>query len=542
MIERTSFDTPILPRLSTIINELNGGVYVIPEFQRPSVWRDEQRLALLDSIVKGLPIGSLLVWRSATRRLKTYPKIAGIKVPELREGSDKYTYLIDGHQRISTLFGALVRPPVLRTPEDARGWPLYYELGTEESPAFRLPPTRGPVPLHWLPLDILLDGKALYRFREGLFKEGEDDKAEEAERIANVFKDYIIPVVPLVTEDLDLVTDAFVRINSQGSGMTEAHMLRALTYLKEDIDTDKGFRQIRDAIRQTGWGSVPDQTLVNCLKASFGLDVYRSSVRELNDRLREDPTALKRLEDALVESVELLRSLGVAGWGALPYAYQLVTLAALACAAPGTLAERSETLHRWFWRTTYGEYFTGQTGGQIRRDIELLARAPAGEDSEIGRGAEVQRIARTSKGTVRTKAYLLFLAHGVEDPDARAQAEQAVALNHESRRSLPVLFPGSDKELRRDPGNLVNVSQEELPKLRQAMKRRGGVRALASRYGLPPEALALLPDEAAFVHKRREILLDQEEGFIRSLGLSLADTADLVTWVVDPEDVDDLDL
>ena len=43
MIERTSFDTPTLPTLRTIIAELQSGVILIPEFQRPSVWNDEQR-------------------------------------------------------------------------------------------------------------------------------------------------------------------------------------------------------------------------------------------------------------------------------------------------------------------------------------------------------------------------------------------------------------------------------------------------------------------------------------------------------------------
>lgn len=534
MIERTSFDTPILPRLPTIIAELQRGVYQIPEFQRPSVWDDDQRLGLMDSIVKGLPIGSLLVWRSSRVILKTYPTVADIPVPPTPSEVDKRTYLIDGHQRISTLFGSLVKPQQPRIGRDARRWPIYYLLGTSESPAFRLPPSRGEVPPDWLPLDILLDNRALFRFRDNLFKLGADEQAEEVERIANVFKDYIIPVVPLVTENLDLVTDAFVRINSKGSDMTEAHMLRALTYLKENIDTGRGFRRIRDALEPLGWADIPDQPLVNSLKAALGLDVYRSSVTELNDELKRQPSALRQLEQALREAVDLLRTWGVLGWGSLPYAYQIVTLAAIAFRDPGSLVRRGATLRSWFWRTTYTEYFTGQTGNQIRRDIDELMETEPGQECTIASSHEVSTLGILKLRMVRTKAFLLFLANRVSDPDARLRRQEALAQGlfaARPGRALTRLFTGPRTTL---AGNIVLANATELRLLRKALGNGKLTREQADEYAIPESAIGKVVESLHLIRTRQNELLQAESMFVASLGLR--------TEVGDPADGDALSL
>ena len=99
-MERKMFDTPVLPRLETILAEVKSGDMVVPEFQREFVWEDERRLSLLDSIAAGMPIGSLLVWRTAQRELRTYPEIGGIKLKGRPKVGEKLNYLIDGHQRV----------------------------------------------------------------------------------------------------------------------------------------------------------------------------------------------------------------------------------------------------------------------------------------------------------------------------------------------------------------------------------------------------------------------------------------------------------
>ena len=515
------FDTPVLPRLETILAEVQSGDLVIPEFQRPFVWGDDRRLNLLDSIVAGMPIGSLLVWRTNQRDLRTYPRIGGVTLAKPRVGGEKLNYIIDGHQRISTLFGALYSGD-RDSFDDNEGtrWPLYYELGVKERPAFRVPPRRGSVPAHWLPLDIVLDGEKLFDFTQQLRQEGKRESAKEAERLANIFRDYIIPIVPLVTEDLNVVTDAFVRINSQGKGMSEAHMLRALTYL-ESIDTETHFKEVRSRMEPLGWGAVDDQVLVNVLKAQLDLDVYASDVRGVHKELKKDPTPLNRLASVLVEAVEFLASVGVRGPGALPYTYQLVTLAALSANSPGSLRkpEVQSHLRSWFWITTYTEIFSGTTGSRIRDGIRQLAESLTTGGVPAKDFVPVKPLTQIRMSTGRTSAFLLFLAGLPRDEQARQRRQEWLATDE--TRAVPSLLAGASGA---QPGNRVIASPSELRTLRAAIKKQTIKPELADEFGIPAEALDALPDEDAFLDVRNRWLLELERAFIESFGLEVSES------------------
>jgi len=511
-MERKMFDTPVLPRLETILAEVKSGDIVIPDFQRPFVWNNEQRINLLDSIVAGMPIGSLLVWRTNNRDLRIYEQVGGIRLGPCKDG-EKRTYLIDGHQRISTLLGALYSGEREELSDQDEDWTVYYELGTKARPAFRLRPRRGAIPEHWLPLHQLLDGDKLYDFTQPLRAKGMRDLAKEAERLANVFRDYIIPIVPLVTEELDVVTDAFVRINSQGKSMSEAHMLRALTH-RGTLDTDVHFATVRERLEPLGWGDIDPQVLVNILKAQLNLDVYKSGVREIHDELKKDSAPLEGLADVLIEAVEFLETVGVRGPAALPYSYQLVTLAALAARFPKRLSTPAirERLTHWFWQSTYSEYYSGSTGTQIRGIIESLAHdieknewAPA----PIWERTELESLRMSS---VRTRAFLLFLAQLPTHEEARKRRQDW--LGSGDSKTVRGLVPSYRPSYH---ANCAITSPSELRALRMAIKNNTITPEMADEFGLPREAIELLPDEEEFLMARARWLNKQEREFIRSI-------------------------
>ncbi|MDI1433848.1 DUF262 domain-containing protein [Polyangium sorediatum] len=521
-MERKMFDTPVLPRLETILAEVKSGDIVVPEFQREFVWDDDRRLKLLDSIAAGMPIGSLLVWRTTNRDLKVYQEIGGIELGGARKSGEKVSYLIDGHQRVSTLFGALHIGE--RSSDESGGirWPIYFELGSKERPAFRVQPSRGNVPLQWLPLHIIFDGEKLFEFTTRLRKKGKMTEAKEAERLANLFRDYIIPVVPLVTEDLGVVTDAFVRINSQGKGMSEAHMLRALAYLT--IDMDAAFDDVREKLAPYGWGSVDSQVLVNVLKAQLDLDIYSSHVEKVFSELKRDRGPLNRLGDAMVEAAELLENIGVRGPGALPYTYQLVTLATIAAWNPGVLRDNEnwKTLWHWFWVTTYTEIFAGTTGSRIREIIRALSAVLKARESfywqDLG---PVKRLNQIRLTTGRTRAFLLFST--TLPREKKKQSHLQEVLGAADTRTVHPLVPREDGT---SPGNRVIASATELRLLRNAIKKGAINEEMADAFCIPSAALKHLRkgDVSRFIEERGAWLLKNERVFIEEmLGLTMSE-------------------
>jgi hypothetical protein len=206
-MERMIFDTPRFVRLSTILKEVKSGKIVIPYFARPFYWSNKKRLDLLNSIICGWPIGNLIVWRTN----KVVDQISVIDYVSLGQNKDYCPeYLVDGFQRIFMLFSALY----------SSNSKIYYEFGLEKrnhlhwSRVFHVVESDN-VPDTYLPLNLLLDSCKLYDFTIKFRNSGRADLQREAERLSNVFYDYTIPILNVVTDDGNLVQNIVYRINGK---------------------------------------------------------------------------------------------------------------------------------------------------------------------------------------------------------------------------------------------------------------------------------------------------------------------------------------
>ncbi|NCA71374.1 MAG: DUF262 domain-containing protein [Sphingobacteriia bacterium] len=119
------FETPQVPRLPTLLDEVRDGGILIPDFQRPLEWNDSQRLMLLDSVAKQMPIGALLVWRTRTQSLRCLDSLGAFKLPKTPGAQVPRSYLLDGHQRLATLLAALTwTEDTLTLQQQGIRWPI----------------------------------------------------------------------------------------------------------------------------------------------------------------------------------------------------------------------------------------------------------------------------------------------------------------------------------------------------------------------------------------------------------------------------------
>ena len=82
--------------------EIDTGQIKLPMFQREFVWEKEQSAKLIDSILKGFPIGTFIFWKTR-EELRSYKDIGNHTLPETPEG-DYAQYILDGQQRITSLY------------------------------------------------------------------------------------------------------------------------------------------------------------------------------------------------------------------------------------------------------------------------------------------------------------------------------------------------------------------------------------------------------------------------------------------------------
>ncbi|WP_462326140.1 DUF262 domain-containing protein [Desulfoplanes sp.] len=86
-------------KIATILDQIDAGFIALPEFQRGYVWNRDQVRALMTSLYKRHPVGSLLVWATqanqAAHRGDNDPASGIIEL------------LLDGQQRITSLYGII---------------------------------------------------------------------------------------------------------------------------------------------------------------------------------------------------------------------------------------------------------------------------------------------------------------------------------------------------------------------------------------------------------------------------------------------------
>jgi uncharacterized protein with ParB-like and HNH nuclease domain len=94
--------TPVPRILKDIIMELETGRLGLPELQRGYVWRASKVRDLLDSMMKGYPIGYLMIWDSSD----SIDKVRHIGV-DSKAFSVPKNLIIDGQQRLTSLYAAM---------------------------------------------------------------------------------------------------------------------------------------------------------------------------------------------------------------------------------------------------------------------------------------------------------------------------------------------------------------------------------------------------------------------------------------------------
>lgn len=88
--------------IDTILGFIKNKSIVIPEMQRPFVWKNTQVRDLIDSLYEEYPVGYLVIWQNPDVRDKT--------TGELSVGKQ---ILIDGQQRVTALIAAICGERVL---------------------------------------------------------------------------------------------------------------------------------------------------------------------------------------------------------------------------------------------------------------------------------------------------------------------------------------------------------------------------------------------------------------------------------------------
>ncbi|MBI4859686.1 MAG: hypothetical protein HY815_05410 [Candidatus Riflebacteria bacterium] len=213
---------------------------------------------------------------------------------------------------------------------------------------------------------------------------------------------------------------------------------------------------------------------------------------------------------------------------ALPYTWQLITLAILLGKRPPTpLSDAEERgLMDWVWVTTYGEVFAGVNSAIYDRASDALQKMMQGTSwkgtSMAGDvSAYVEEITRFDFRAARAKAFALVLAREFDGGKQEGDGHRALA--ERGAQALETLRPGKPRS---DWSELTIVpSLEDLRAVRELLKvdqqqvlwPAGGPGVSPSQLGFPGDDFP--GDVDAWMKARRSHLLKMEKEFVKSLEL-----------------------
>ncbi|MEK2488562.1 DUF262 domain-containing protein [Kitasatospora purpeofusca] len=538
-------DISVVPEvhfLEEVLEQISRGELRVPKFQRPFLWRPDQMLQLFDSMERGYPMGSLLIWET-TMPLESLDTIGGRSIPSAAEGA-KVAYVLDGHQRLSTLFGVLHRladAPRSTQQEDWMWW-VYRPLvrSDHDGVRYRHWKSGDAVPGNFLPMRSVLGTLDFLEYARKLsdasdFREEADRLTKESERIAKRVKNYKVSVVRMEGGTLQQAIEVFSRINSSGQKMRPDQMVSALTYgtIGPETLSDK-MEEIKGRVATSGFGEVPIMTIFQTVLALSGEeDVQRDTSWETMARKVQGQlmTAVEDTDRILQEVVAFLRDEARVPLARLvPYNIQIMLLAVFFHFSDKAEAEQRAILRNWFWITSLAGTFAGSTTTQVRnfiRQMKAFARGASGLSYSGERARAFPD--RFDLRSARVRAYLLwdlqtFPERKNLDGSTANVLEQLATAPSETYRHI---ITQSGVQGASSPANRIVMTTPPGVSIRQALIRLAEEERtdILDSHGVSLASIEHLKadDYTNFILARQHELAAREKQFIGSLGIESAD-------------------
>ena len=446
-------------RIASLIQRVNSGDIKLPTFQRPQVWNIGQAIDLLDSIYQGYPIGSLLFWRTSAS-LRSERNIGDFILPETPEEYPK-NYILDGQQRLTTIYAVLTLPPERL----AERWRVAYDL---ERLTFI--EVRGALKPTQVPLNVLYDMSQYMQFARSLEEQDNADKLiAETERLWETLHEYVVPVVTVLNAPVDKVGIIFERINSRGTKLTIFDLMVAATWgaqEHEEFNLRESVETVLEQLDEKDYGEIEDVTVLRSLSVVASASARRDMILDLRNHSQADLELLiEKTRSALSAAVDFLVSeCSAVSSDFLPYERQLMLLAYVMAQRSSLSLSASDVsvLRRWFWRTSFAERY--RAGGEALFDEDLGTALDALDSPErlsrYGEAPDKGFFIRSEfrKNAAASRAFAALLgSRGPKNITNGAAIDVGTALSTYNRKEFHHLFPQKVLKDRGVNNDLINA-------------------------------------------------------------------------------------
>lgn len=399
-------------KVADILSDVKNGRVGLPDLQRPFVWQDNKVRELLDSMMKGYPIGYIMLWASPDDYENTVHIGKNEKI--YKRPND---LVIDGQQRLTALLAAMYGVTIMDKNYKERAIRISFNPLTREfavwTPAFE----KNPEWISEISQVFAADEEHnISKFRkayikivnEGRAKNNEEELTEDEEDcIEENINDllnlgiYSLPTLKINSKaNEENVADIFVRVNSGGQNLTEKNFIETLIAVYDNAVHDKINKFCADSripANGTSFNQILQVDPSHLIRMSVGVGFRRARLRyvymllrgknlktgEITQNIREEN--LKIFKDSLdmvtnlnnwhafmnlFASAGYLKGSFVASSNAVVFSYVLYLIGKYDYKVPSV--ELQKIISKWIFMSTITGFYTGSTESQVEKQFADL--------------------------------------------------------------------------------------------------------------------------------------------------------------------------
>lgn len=393
----------------TLLSDIEKGLIKIPQFQRDFVWTKEKSAFLLDSMMKGFPIGTFILWKTK-ESLRTVRNLGGATLPDTPEG-DFAQYVLDGQQRLTSLYASAKGLKVKREERTDDFAEIYVDLhAKDDEPIATIDISDRDEKSIVSVVDLLnADIEFLASYPKKLYS-----KLSEYQRRLQT---YAFSIVLVKDAPLDVATEIFTRINVTGRPLSVFEIMVAKTFdAKRDFDLADEYDKLIEQLRNVSYDTLAPATVLQTVSAILVKECSKKAILKLHKSDFID--AWPRAVEAIYSAVDYFRSYyRIPVSRLLPYGALLVPFGYFFFNHPdkptGTL---QKYLQDFFWRTSLGGRYSVSVESRLAQDIQkidqiLEGRLPSYETAIDVSPAFIEKNGWFATGRSFVKAILCLFAH-----------------------------------------------------------------------------------------------------------------------------------
>jgi uncharacterized protein with ParB-like and HNH nuclease domain len=450
---------PVPLSITRILDSAVNGEYDIPEFQRGFVWSDHQVRDLLDSLIRGYPIGAFLIWDLTGYEI-------GRATPQ--EGRRK-EWIVDGQQRITALSILWRKKPYWINNEE---WERLIKKNkikinirtlkvSLEYPAIKNDPEWVyPHELLSIPEDKIKDyvKEVLSKLEvpQELYIDEFMKIRDNIKRVREALTNTKIPVIK-ISLPLEDVVEVFNRINSKGTQVRTSDITLAYIAAYNPTWVRSKFLKYLEELEEEGYGIEPVQLLRSLIAVGEGKAIIKNVSRDfLMNKDGKLDDAFKQLKASLNTLIRMFQEKGLLSFNLVYAKNTIIPIVYLHARFPQSF-DFNKAFHYFLLALAEGRY-SGSAETQLQEDINMIKEAKDFEEAIKSLHNSVQPLDITSdivKESVHYRSigrflklllYLVVYRNGARDwftgvrlgwlPDNEINRDFNIQVHHFFPRSL----------------------------------------------------------------------------------------------------------